>query len=138
MNNKLKIVLDTNVFLVSIASHFKYFWVYEKLQQGEYELYVSNEILTEYQEQITKKFGLLVADSSLDFLLLFPSVHLITPHYKWQLILHDHDDDKFVDCAIAANADYIITNDKHFQILKGIEFPKVNILTIEEFKQLLS
>lgn len=81
---------------------------------------------------------MLAADSSLDFLLLFPHVHLITPHYKWQLILYDQDDDKFVDCAIAANADYIVTNDKHFQILKGIEFPKVNILTIEEFKQLLS
>lgn len=76
MNNKLKIVLDTNVFLVSIATHFKYFWVYEKLQQGEYELYVSNEILTEYQEQIAKRFGLLSADSSLYFLLPFLFLHL--------------------------------------------------------------
>jgi putative PIN family toxin of toxin-antitoxin system len=138
MNNKLKIVLDTNVFLVSIASHFKYYWVYEKLQKAEYELFVSNEILTEYQEQIAKRFGLLSADTSLDFLLLYPHVHLITPHYKWQLILQDPDDDKFVDCAIAANADYIVTNDKHFQALKQIEFPKVNILTIDEFKQLFS
>jgi hypothetical protein len=44
----------------------------------------------------------------------------------------------FVGCAIAANAGYIVANYKHFQILKGIEFPKVNILTVEEFKQLLS
>ncbi len=76
MSNKLKIVLDTNVFLVSVASHFKYFWVYEKLQKGEYELYVSNEILMEYEEQIAKRFGLPLADTSLDFLLLFPNVYL--------------------------------------------------------------
>jgi DUF1016 N-terminal domain len=35
------------------------------------------------------------------------------------------DDNKFVDIAIASNADYIITNDKHFKILSKISFTKV-------------
>lgn len=137
-NNKLRIVLDTNVLIVSISTHFKYYWIFEKLQQGEYELYVSNEILTEYQEQMAKRYGLLTTDTSLDFLLLFDNVHLISPSYRWQLIIHDPDDDKFVDCAIASNADYIVTQDKHFQILKEVEFPQVNILSIKEFKELLA
>jgi predicted nucleic acid-binding protein len=35
------------------------------------------------------------------------------------------------------DADYIVTNDKHFNILKQIEFPKVNCITIEEFMEIL-
>jgi uncharacterized protein len=42
---------------------------------------------------------------------------------------------KFVDCAIAANADWLITNDKHFNILKDIDFPVVNIIRLEDFEQ---
>ncbi len=61
----------------------------------------------------------------------------LTPHYKWQLIQQDPDDDKFVDCAIASNADYIVTNDKHFQILKTLEFPEIRTLNIDEFKKIL-
>lgn len=136
MNNKLRIVLDTNILIVSFASHFKYYWIFEKLQNGEYDLFVSNEILTEYQEQMAKRFGLTTTDSSLDFLLLLSNVHLINPSFHWQLIIHDTDDNKFVDCAVAANADYIVTQDKHFQVLKDIDFPKVNILSIAEFEKL--
>lgn len=132
-----RVVLDTNVLLVAISSHFKYYWVFERLQKGEYELCVSNEILTEYQEQIAKHYGLLTSDTSLDFLLLFPNVHLITPYYKCQLIVHDTDDDKFADCAIAGNADYLVTNDKHFNVLKEIDFPSIRVINVEMFKTLL-
>ncbi|RZJ58302.1 MAG: PIN domain-containing protein [Hymenobacter sp.] len=45
----------------------------------------------------------------------------------------DPDDNKFVDVAIAANADLLITNDKHFDILKQIEFPRVSIISFQLF-----
>lgn len=65
--SKLKIVLDTNVFLVSLSSNFNYHWIYEQLQTGAYELFVSNEILTEYAEQVVKRYGLPATDVQLDF-----------------------------------------------------------------------
>ena len=37
------------------------------------------------------------------------------------------------DCAIAANAEYIVTNDKHFDVLKNIPWPKLAVITIKEF-----
>ena len=46
-------------------------------------------------------------------------------------------DKKFVDCAISANADYIVTNDKHFNVLKKMDFPKINIIDIETFKKII-
>lgn len=76
-------------------------------------------------------------NQNLIFLLLFPNVHLINPYYHWQLIENDKDDDKFVDVAVASNADYIVTHDKHFNILKNIDFPKVNVINIEGFRKLL-
>jgi predicted nucleic acid-binding protein len=45
------------------------------------------------------------------------------------------DDNKFVDCAISSNADYLLTNDKDFNILKTIAFLKVNVVNIDEFKK---
>ena len=43
------------------------------------------------------------------------------------------DDNKFVDCAIIANAKYIVTQDHHFDVLKNIEFPKVDVVNIQTF-----
>lgn len=45
----------------------------------------------------------------------------------------DPDDNKFVDCAIIANAKYIVTQDHHFDVLKNIEFPKVDVVNIQTF-----
>jgi uncharacterized protein len=41
-----------------------------------------------------------------------------------------------VDCTIAGNVDYLISNDKHFSILKTIDFPKLNLLRLEEFEDI--
>ena len=62
-----------------------------------------------------------------------PNVIRKDPHYTFALIEADKDDNKFVDCAIAANAKCIVTEDKHFRVLKNIPFPKVGVLGIEEF-----
>ena len=58
---------------------------------------------------------------------------LITPSFKFRLIEADHDDDKFVDCAFAANATYIVSDDKHFDVLKEISFPHLLVLKLKEF-----
>lgn len=57
-------------------------------------------------------------------------------YFNWQLITKDPDDDKFVDCAFAGNVDYLITQDKHFNILKRIDFPKINIIRLEDFQEI--
>ncbi len=136
-NSKLKIVLDTNVFIVSLSTHFCYYWVFEKLQDNVYDLCLSNEIISEYQEKLAQRYGIKATEASLDFLLLLPNVHLITPFFHWQLIKHDMDDNKFVDCAIAANADYIVSNDRDFKVLKKVFFPPVKVISIEEFEKVL-
>jgi putative PIN family toxin of toxin-antitoxin system len=65
------------------------------------------------------------------------NVELITRYFSFELIKTDPDDNKFVDCAIASNADFIVTNDRHFAILNDTPFPKVKTLTIDEFMDVL-
>jgi len=132
------VVIDTNVFLVSILPHFSYYWIYEKLLNNKYELLLTNEILMEYEEQIALRYGVDKTEAELDFLLLLPNVKRITPFYHWNLITADVDDNKFVDCAVSGNADFIVTQDKHFNVLKQIDFPRIKVLDINGFKTLLS
>lgn len=90
---------------------------------GEYELMVSNEILSEYVEKIEEKANAIVANNIGEFLINSKYVNKIEVYYKWNLIERDPDDNKFVDCAVAGNANYIVSNDAHFNELKKIDFP---------------
>jgi len=138
MKDKPKIVLDTNVLLVSVSSRSKYHWIFQKLLKGDYDLYISNEVLLEYEEIISEKFHPQVARDVSRALLMLPNVFQVNIYYEWKLIDADPDDNKFVDCAVSANADYLVTNDKHFSVLKKTEFPRIEVINVSEFKKLFA
>ena len=60
-----------------------------------------------------------------------------TPYYRFGLIVADGDDNKFVDCCIATGASFIVSNDRHFDVLADIPFPHVEVLNIGEFSKSL-
>lgn len=76
-----------------------------------------------------------VANTLLQIIENAPNVELITNYFKWNLITIDPDDNKFVDCAVASNAKYLVSNDKNFRVLNDIDFPKINLLTVQEFQE---
>lgn len=129
----LKIVLDTNCLISSLSSYSTYFPIWSGLQDGKFMIFVSNSILDEYQEIIEEKTNAYVAQNVIRTLLESPYVKYHEPSYHFGLITQDPDDNKFVDCAIVSNADFIVTEDKHFNVLKEITFPKVSILGIDDF-----
>lgn len=133
MKDRLKVVLDTNVLLVSISSKSKYHWIYDKLVADEYDLFITNEILMEYEEIISLKYNPSVARDVIKSLLILPNVYKTSIYYNWNLITEDTDDNKFVDCAINSNSHLLVTNDKHFQVLKNIDFPKIGVTSIDDF-----
>jgi len=136
--SNLRIVLDTNILLVSVSSRSKYHWIFQKILNGVFDLYVTNEILAEYEEIIASKYSEVVAGNVLRALLKLPNVHRQTVYYHWNLIGADSDDNKFADCAVSANAHYLISNDKHFSVLNEIKFPRIEVLTIDAFKTIFS
>ena len=93
MSEKRKIVLDTNCLIASLSRHSDYYPVWSSFQTGKYILCVSNDILEEYQEIIEQKTSSIVAKNVIDLLLKSKNVEYITPHFKFGLIVADHDDD---------------------------------------------
>jgi len=133
----MKVVLDTNILLVSIPTKSRYRTIFDGLLNKNLTLIISNEILSEYTEIIERKTNATIANNISEMLLSLQNVKKQEVYYQWNLITDDKDDNKFVDCAIAGNVDYIVSNDKHFNCLKGIDFPKLNLLNIDEFVDLL-
>ena len=127
-----RIVLDTNVFLVSISSKSKLHWIFESLINGEFILYISTDILLEYAEIIENNMGTIASESALGVIQNLPNVEFVSNYFKFNL-LTDEDDNKFVDCAIASNAHYIVSHDKDFNSLKHIVFPKVKVISTLDF-----
>lgn len=125
--------MDTNVLSVAISRRSQFYPVWQGLRNGAFELLVTTDILEEYEEIIGGDLSPELANFVLETLETLPNVHYIQKYYYWNLIAADPDDNKFVDCAVAGSADFIVTNDKHFKVLKTIPFPKINILSAEEF-----
>lgn len=133
----MRIVLDTNCLIQSIPSKSPYRRVWDSILSGENVLCISNEIIEEYSEILTKLTNRDTAAIVLNAILNSPFVEFITPYYRFSMIHADPDDNKFVDCAIAGNARYIVTNDHHYDVLRNTAFPHVDVLAIDEFLALI-
>ena len=136
-NKPLNIVLDTNILLVAVPDTSPFNWIYNDLFHQKYNLFVSNDIIKEYEEQLKFRYDKKLADEILTALFLLPNVYFVNIYYNWNLISQDPDDNKFVDCAVASNAHYLVTHDKHYKVLKDIPIPKINVIKIDDFKKLL-
>ena len=85
---------------------------------GKYLLCVSNEVVLEYEEILTRKVGSFVANNIINAILASSNTVFINPQKRYQLIKSDPDDNKFVDCAISANAKYIVSQDHHYDVIR--------------------
>ena len=113
-----RIVLDTNCLLMSIPRMIPYHQILLDFLAGKYLLCVSNEVVLEYEEILTRKVGSLVANNIINAILASSNTIFINPQKRYQLIKSDPDDNKFVDCAISANAKYIVSQDHHYDVIR--------------------
>lgn len=113
-----RIVLDTNCLLMSIPRMSPYHQILLDFLAGKYLLCISNEVVLEYEEILTRKVGSLVANNIINAILASSNTIFINPQKRYQLIKSDPDDNKFVDCAISANAKYIVSQDHHYDVIR--------------------
>ncbi len=137
MINTYNIVLDTNVVISMLSRKLNFQNILFSLIDGDYNLFVTTEIILEYEEKINSFFNKNQTDTFMRLIDTLPNVHKIQSYYQLNIITADPSDNKFVDCAFSCNAEYIVTNDKHFNILKKIDFPKIRIITIEDFLKII-
>ena len=131
----MKVVLDTNCLLVVLPQNSQYRCLWDAFRQGKFTLCYSTEMLQEYEELLLRFYSPDIVIFTITMLLKSPNIIQTIPYFKWNLIPADPEDNKFVDCALIAGADYIVTNDKHFNRLKSIDFPKINVVDIDTFKK---
>jgi putative PIN family toxin of toxin-antitoxin system len=129
------VVIDTNCLLQIIARRSPYRPIWDAFLEGRYVLCVSDEILDEYQEVLGQQITPTIAENVVLLILNQDNVQFVDPHFRMRLITSDPDDNKFVDCAFAAGADYLVSEDSHFSILRSIPFPRLNLVTLDEFMQ---
>ena len=132
-----KIVLDTNCLLMIIPKSSPYRNVWSAFLEGKFILCISNEIVEEYLEILSNKTTFSIASNVISTILNQRNVEFIKPYYRFGLIQADADDNKFVDCAIAAGAEFLVSNDSHFTVLEQIPFPKVNVLHLKSFSNMI-
>ena len=133
----MKVVIDCNILVACLSSRSPYHHNYTSLTAGNFELLISQDILLEYEEVIQIKYGVTSTSSFVTLLALLPNVQFIHPFYRWNLIYVDPDDNKYCDCAVSGTADFIVTEDKHFNVLERISYPRIKVLSINEFSDLL-
>ena len=133
-----RLVLDTNSLIQCISHKSIYHRLWLSFLDGRNTLCVTTEILDEYVEILERNTSPLFASLALDVITNNPHTLFVTPYYKFNLITADPEDNKFVDCAVAANAKYIVTEDHHYDVLRDIGFPQIEIIKLDSIMKKLS
>jgi len=133
----MTVVIDCNIFVMCLTSGSPYHFIYQSLVNGKFTLAVTSDILLEYEEVLQQKYSVSTARTFITLLNELPNIHYIHPHYQWRLITIDPDDNKYCDCAIAGQATYIVTEDRHFDVLKNIPFPSLTNISIDHFLKVI-
>jgi putative PIN family toxin of toxin-antitoxin system len=125
------VVIDTNVFVSSFfGGNPKK--VIDLWKTGQVKLALTNEILEEYIK-VLERMGLKDQETKRELLTLFRGSYSIVFSAKTQKIrmVEDPDDDKFLECAIALNADFIVSGDRH--LLELGDYMGIKILNPRDF-----
>jgi len=127
------VVIDTNCLVQMVSRRSRYYPLWEALLAGSYAICVTTDIIDEYEEILGRLMSPSVARMAVELILKHPLTVRVEPHFRFRMIVADPDDNKFVDCAVIAGADYIVSEDSHFRVLKVISFPKVNVISLDGF-----
>lgn len=128
----MKIVLDTNVFISGVFFTGSPYQILEAWRDGNVEIIISEEILDEYirvGDRLERQFPNI--DIRSIFELLTVKAEMVSASILPDQICEDPDDDKFLACAIASGAKYVVSGDKH--LLKVTGYRSIEVLTPRKF-----
>lgn len=134
----MRVILDSNVLLVAIGKRSRQRPIWEAFLSEKYQLIISEEIIHEYEEILNEHSAPGAAGVVMEILSESPDVIYKRIYYAWNIIKADPDDNKFFDAAVAGEADFLVTNDNHFNEAKKLPFPAINIISSDDFLQILS
>jgi putative PIN family toxin of toxin-antitoxin system len=118
----LRVVLDTNVYFSAFHSARGVpFELWRKAVQREYALLVSPAIVRELARVLRVNLKWPEADLRTQLKLVVRVASVVEPKIRLRVIADDPDDDRIIECAVAGNADLIVSGDRHLTRLKAFE-----------------
>jgi len=132
----MRVVLDTNVLLSAFAfPGSKPDHVLQRVRRGEVELFLSSFILAELERNLRDKFRLTKRQTDERVTVIRRMATLVEPTERIALVVAKDDDNRILECAVAARADYLVTADKeHLLPLRSIG--TIQIVTPAAFLEL--
>jgi putative PIN family toxin of toxin-antitoxin system len=131
----LKVVFDTNIFISAfVIPGGKAEEVYLRVLRGDFDLCSSVAILTETAQKLREKFGW----PENQIVRLLQAISKVATVIKTRAHLHvlaDEPDNRILECAVEAAADFIVTGDKHLLSLKNFQY--IRIITLSNFLKIL-
>ncbi|PIS07990.1 putative toxin-antitoxin system toxin component, PIN family [Candidatus Berkelbacteria bacterium CG10_big_fil_rev_8_21_14_0_10_43_13] len=133
----MKVVLDTNIYLSGlIFPNSKPSLVLDLAKEGKFEIYCSDFIIVEIERIFIAKFGYGQNTTDKIILEILKFVKVIQPDKKVDVIKSNADDNHILECAMSAQADYLVTGDKK-HILPLKKFGTTKIVNASDFLEKL-
>lgn len=117
----MRLILDTNIYIAAYLETGLASGILLKGKTGKLDIYISDKILIELKEKLTKKFKVEEYELAEFLDLIDKSASLVVPQNSLSVVKADPDDNKILECAVEAGADMIISMDKHLLKLKMYE-----------------
>ncbi len=133
----MRVVLDTNVFISGI------FWegnasaaIIDAWRNGNFTLVSSHSILEEFV-RVLRSFKIKMDEEMIEEwqCMIIENAVIVEPIHKLEIVKADPSDNKFFEAAVAGNAQYIVSQDRH--LLQVLEYEGIAVLTPSEFLQKL-
>ena len=133
----MRVVLDTNVWISAVVYGGHPQEIVQAATAGMIDVFVSEALMEELQAVLRRpQFGLRLQFVQNTIAELGALVHWVVPEKHHQLVDEDPSDNVVIDCAVSAEADYIVTGDKH--LLRLGKCGATHIVTPEAFTNSLS
>lgn len=133
----MKIVIDTNCLISCIGKKSLYRNVFDAFLESRFSICANHEMVLEYEETFVRFWGEEVTNNLMGLFEVSDNFEQVEVFYNFKLIEKDKDDNKFVDTFISSGAAYLISNDREILRLQNISFPPLQILTLQEFSEML-
>ena len=119
----MRVVLDTNVLLSALVfPGSKPDEVLACIRHREVDLFLSPFILAELERILIEKFRFTVRETADRVVAIRRMATIIEPTARVAMVVTKDDDNRILECALAARADYLVTGDaKHLLPLRSID-----------------
>ena len=126
----MRVVLDTNIFISGFRSGGKPKLAFERAMDGTYTLVVTEDLLLEIEDVLSRKFGWPRATVESTLERVVSRAEVVSPEFVLDECA-DADDNRILEAAVEGRANYIVSGDKH--LLRMKRFRGVEVLTVNDF-----